>query len=199
MSNVVPEDFRFDAQLVVIGASAGGIEALLFLFEGLPVHLAVPIVAMVHMPEDRDSRLAEIFAQRTDVPVREAASHAPLEPGVVYFAPSGYHLLVEADHSFSLDCEPPVNFSRPSIDVLMESCCDAFGDRVAGILLTGASQDGARGLQCIREHGGLAVVQDPDEAVSSTMPLAALTRAQPQYVLRLEAIRQLLHRLGAPR
>jgi two-component system chemotaxis response regulator CheB len=105
---------------------------------------------------------------------------------------------VEADRTFSLSCEPPVLFSRPSIDVLMESCADAYGARVAGVVLTGASEDGARGLARIREAGGLAAVQSPQEAAHATMPAAAVAHARPQFVLPLAGLRSLLLRLGSP-
>ncbi len=113
--------------------------------------------------------------------------------GKLYFAPPGYHLLVEADRSFALNCDPPVLFSRPSIDVLMESCADAYGPEVAGIVLTGASEDGARGLAAIKARGGLTAVQDPAEAAHPTMPLAAISAGPPDYVLALAEMGRLLH------
>ncbi|HWI83003.1 chemotaxis protein CheB [Ramlibacter sp.] len=199
MMHELPDDFRWDADAVVIGASAGGIDALLTLLEAVPAGYPLAIVALVHVPEARDSRLAEVFAPRLALPVREAAAHAPVTPGTVFFAPNGYHLLVEPDRTFSLSCDPPVLFSRPSIDVLMESCADAYGPRLAGLVLTGASEDGARGLTRIRARGGLAAVQAPQEALHRIMPMAAVTRANPQLVLPLAQLAVLLQRLGARR
>jgi two-component system chemotaxis response regulator CheB len=197
MNTALPADFSFQADAVVIGGSAGGVDALLTLFDGFPPACRLPLIAVLHMPEERESRLAGIFGARLQVPVREAAPGAPVEPGTLYFAPSGYHLLVEPDRTFSLSCDAPVLFSRPSIDVLMESCCDAYGPLLAAIVLTGASEDGAQGLRSVRAGGGLAVVQSPQEAAHPIMPAAALREADPQYVLPLAGIRELLHRLGA--
>lgn len=197
--DTLPDDFRWDAEAVAIGASAGGIDALFTLFDGLPANYPLPIVTVLHVPESHDNRLADVFAARLPLRVREAAARAPVERGTLYFPPSGYHLLVEADRTFSLSCDPPVLFSRPSIDVLFESCADAYGARLAALVLTGASEDGARGLAQVREAGGLAAVQSPREAAHPVMPAAAVARAQPQLVLPLARLRELLLRLGAPR
>lgn len=177
---------------VVIGASAGGVEALLKLLGGLPAGFRLPIIAVLHLPPDRDSRLAEIFQHRLSMAVREAADKETIVPATVYFAGSGYHLSVESDHSFSLSCEAPVHYSRPSIDVLMESAADAYRAELAGILLTGANGDGASGLARIRHEGGITAVQDPAEAQVATMPEAAIRKLQPTFVLSLSGIRNLL-------
>jgi two-component system chemotaxis response regulator CheB len=177
---------------VVIGASAGGVEALLNLLSGLPAGFRLPLIAVIHLPPDRDSRLAEIFQHRLPISVREACDKEPIAPSTLYFAGSGYHLLVETDHSFALSCEAPVHYSRPSIDVLMESAADAYGAELAGILLTGANYDGAAGLSSIRRRGGITVVQDPAEAQVPTMPEAAIRRLQPSFILPLSGIRNLL-------
>lgn len=189
---VLPPQPLHPVRAVVIGASAGGVEALLTLLTGLPGHFRLPIVAVLHLPPDRESRLAEIFQQRLPMAVREACDKEPITPGTVYFAGSGYHLLVETDHSFSLSCEAPVHYSRPSIDVLMESAADAWGAALAGILLTGANYDGAAGLAKIRQQGGITVVQDPAEAQVATMPEAAIRKLQPSFILPLAGIRHLL-------
>jgi two-component system, chemotaxis family, protein-glutamate methylesterase/glutaminase len=198
VSEALTDTFTWDADAVAIGASAGGIDALFALFEGLPRGYRLPLIVVLHVPEAHESRLAEVFGPRLALPVREAAARAHVAAGTVYFAPNGYHLLVEPDRTFSLSCEPPVLFSRPSIDVLMESCADAWGPRLAGIVLTGASEDGARGLGRIRERGGLAAVQSPREALHPVMPAAAIARAKPQLVLPLAQLHVLLLRLGAP-
>ena len=186
-------------EAIVIGASAGGFEALMALLEGLPSGYPFPMAVVLHLPDNRDSRLAELFGYRLALRVREARDKEPLEPGTVYFAPPGYHLLVEADRSFSLSCEDRVNYARPSIDVLMLSAADAYGPALCGILLTGANYDGAAGLAGMQIAGGLAVVQDPASAEVPTMPEAALRRMAPDLVLPLAAIHSLLRKLGAPR
>jgi two-component system chemotaxis response regulator CheB len=165
---------------------------LLTLLTGLPAGFRLPIIAVLHLPPDRDSRLAEIFRHRLPIAVREAADKEAIRPGTLYFAGSGYHLLVETDHSFSLSCEAPVHYSRPSIDVLMESAADAWGAALAGILLTGANYDGAAGLAKIRRQGGITVVQDPAEAQVATMPEAAIRALHPSFILPLSGIRKLL-------
>lgn len=179
-------------ELVVIGGSAGGVDALISLLPVIPAGFRSTVVCILHVPPDRDSRLAELFELRAALPVREARDKEPLEPGVIYFAGSGYHLSVERDRCFSLSCEPPVQFARPAIDVLMESAADAYGPALAGILLTGANHDGAEGMRRIRERGGLTVVQDPGEAQASAMPVEAIRRCAPHLVLPLSGIRTLL-------
>jgi two-component system, chemotaxis family, protein-glutamate methylesterase/glutaminase len=192
MKQHLPDDFRYAADAVVIGASAGGIDALFALLEPLQPPQRAPVIIVLHLPEQYESRLASVFGQRTRVPVEEAQPHAPVAGGTIYFAPAGYHLLVEADRSFSLSCDPPVLFSRPSIDVLFESCAEAYGERLVGMVLTGANEDGARGLAAIQAMGGLAAVQDPATAAHPTMPEAAVRLAQPEFVLPLAGLRSLL-------
>lgn len=183
-------------QAVVIGASAGGVDALMEILPGLPASFGLPIVVVLHLSESRQSKLAEIFMRRTPLQVREASDKETLTPGTLYFAPSGYHLLVETDHSLSLSCEAHVHFSRPSIDVLMESAADAYGVGLAGVLLTGANADGARGLDKIGRQGGLSVVQDPAEARMPAMPEAAIRLRQPDLILDLKSIHSLLLEMG---
>lgn len=184
---------RVDA--VVFGASAGGIDALAVLLKGLPTGWRLPMAVVLHLPEDHESHLAEIFAQRLPIDVREASDKMPLKEGTMYFAPPGYHLSIERERSFSLSCEPPVLWSRPSIDVLMASAADAYGPAVAGFLLTGANDDGAEGLHRIHLAGGLTAVQDPKEAQVPTMPLAAIARHAPDHVLPLRELHALLLQL----
>ena len=183
-------------QAVVIGASAGGVDALMEILPGLPASFGLPIVVVLHLSESRQSKLAEIFMRRTPLQVREASDKDTLTPGTLYFAPSGYHLLVETDHSLSLSCEAHVHFSRPSIDVLMEAAADAYGVGLAGVLLTGANADGARGLDKIGRQGGLSVVQDPAEARMPAMPEAAIRLRQPDLILDLKSIHSLLLEMG---
>lgn len=186
---------RHAVEAVVIGASAGGVHALLALLSGLPAHFSLPIIAVLHLPKERDSRLADVFQQRLDMTVREAADKETIAPATLYFAGSGYHLSIETDRTFSLSCEEPVNYSRPSIDVLMESAADAYGAGLAGVLLTGANFDGAAGLARIKQRGGLTAVQDPAEAQVATMPQAAIRKLKPNLILTLDRIRQLLIQL----
>jgi len=185
-------------ELVVIGGSAGGVDALIGLLPAVPAGFRSALVCILHVPPDRDSRLAELFEMRAALPVREARDKESIEPGVIYFAGSGYHLSIERDRSFSLSCEPPVQFARPAIDILMESAADAYGPAMAGILLTGANYDGADGMCRVRECGGLTIVQDPEEAQASAMPGEAIRRCAPHLVLPLPGIRALLPLLETP-
>ncbi len=193
MMRSLPKGFAASVETVAIGASAGGIDALLTLLGDLQAPFRGSVVVVLHLPSDHESRLAEVFTRRLGLPVEEAQSGAPVTSGGIYFAPPGYHLLVEADRTFSLSCDAPVLFSRPSIDVLFESCADAYGSKLAGFVLTGANHDGAAGLARIKEAGGLTAVQDPAEAVHDTMPRGAIAAAAPDFVLPLAGLRSLLH------
>ncbi|MFJ5297850.1 chemotaxis protein CheB [Pseudomonas sp. NPDC088368] len=181
---------RVDA--IVIGASAGGVEALLKIFRPLRKGFKLPIVAVLHLPDERRSLLAEVFAAQLAIPVKEADDKESIAPGTLYFAGPGYHLSVEADKTFSFSQEERVYHSRPSIDILFESAADAYDARLAGVLLTGANNDGAKGMARIKEYGGLTVVQDPADALARTMPDAALALHTPDFLLPLPDIGLLL-------
>lgn len=181
---------------IIVGASAGGVEAMLSLFRHLPPHYRLPIIAALHMQEMRDSLLADLFQHYVAFEVKEAQDKEAIQGSTLYFACPGYHLSIEQSRQFSLSCEPPLHFSRPAIDYLMESAADAYGEHLAGILLTGANEDGAAGLQKIRQAGGLTIVQDPAEAVADTMPLSAIKLDPGHLVLELGKIQQLLIALG---
>jgi two-component system chemotaxis response regulator CheB len=180
---------------IVVGASAGGVEALLQVFSALPKAFDVPILTVLHLPDERRSQLSEVFAMRLGRDVREGSDKAVIEPGVIYFAGPGYHLSVERDFTLSLSQEERVHFSRPAIDILFDSAADAYGPGLVGILMTGANEDGALGLATIKRCGGLTIVQDPAEARMPTMPLAALKLQQPDHILSLNGIGSLLAKL----
>ncbi|MBZ2209825.1 chemotaxis protein CheB [Massilia soli] len=184
-----------DIRALVIAGSAGGVDALLKLLPLLPSGYSLPVIVMLHVPEHRDSRLAELFSSRISVPAREAADKEDIAAGTVYFAGSGYHLSIENDHRFSLSNEPPVHFARPAIDVLMVSAAEAYGPHLAAVLLTGANQDGADGMRIIKACGGLTVVQDPAEAQVATMPEQAIKKQAPDLILNLSEIGDLLLQL----
>jgi two-component system chemotaxis response regulator CheB len=168
---------------IVIGASAGGVEAIGTLLQGLPVPYAPSLMVVIHLPADRPSLLTEIFQARCRLKVREALDKEHIEPGTVYVAPPGYHLLVEGDRTLALSLDAPVAFSRPSIDVLFESAALAYGDRVLGIVLSGANNDGAAGLAAIRTNGGRGWVQEPADALAAVMPQAAIATAGADLVV----------------
>ncbi|SCW32397.1 MULTISPECIES: chemotaxis protein CheB [unclassified Pseudomonas] len=179
-------------EAIVVGASAGGVEALLRVFGHLRKGFGLPIVAVLHLPDERDSQLASVLGHRLAVPVEEARDKQDIAPGTLYVATPGYHLSVEADRCLSLSLEDPVHHSRPSIDVLFESAADVYGEKLLAVVLTGANGDGARGLAKVRALGGITVVQDPAEAQVATMPEAALALHEPDHILTLQGIGQLL-------
>lgn len=179
-------------EAIVVGASAGGVEALLRIFSGIRTGFSLPIITVLHLPDDRRSQLVHVFGSRLRLPVKEADDKEPVRPGTLYFASAGYHLSVEADRSFSLSQEDRVFYSRPSIDILFESAACAYGPALAGILLTGANNDGAQGLAQIASQGAMTVVQDPAQAQARTMPDAALALHSPDYLLPLNDIGHLL-------
>lgn len=181
---------------IVIGASAGGGDALFNILPVLPEDYPLPIIVVLHLPPDKESLLAELFGQRSRMAVAEAEDKLPLAPGTIYFAPPNYHLLVERDMTLSLSNEEAVLFSRPSIDVLFESAAEAFGPRLMGIVLTGGNEDGAAGLKAIVARGGQAVVQDPAEAAVPVMPAAVLRACPAAEVLPLDGITKLLQNVG---
>ena len=177
-----------DLEAIVIGASAGAVEALTKLLPSLKPGFPLPIIIVVHVPADRRSAMADLFRAKCAIEVREAEDKEAIAAGTIYFAPPNYHLLVEADRTLSLSCDAPVLFSRPSIDVLFESAADALGPRLIGIILTGANGDGARGLKAIIDAGGSGIVQTPSSAFASTMPEAALGASPSAHSMSLEAI-----------
>ncbi len=181
------------SEAVLIAGSAGAVDALRQLLPAVPKDARIPVVVVVHLPPNRPSLLPELFAPRCAARVREPQDKEPVSAGTIWFAPSNYHLLLERDRTFSLSVDAPVNFSRPSIDVLFESAADAFGSTLCAVLLTGANQDGSLGASAIRREGGLVIVQDPSTAEAVQMPSAAISRASPQIIASLPEIADLIH------
>lgn len=186
---------RVDA--VVIGASAGGIQALSALLPALSPGTRASIFIVIHLPRDKPSVLAGILARKCALPVHEAEDKEPVLPGIVYVAPTNYHLLIDEGPRISLSADDPVHHSRPSIDVLFESAAEIYRDRLLGMILTGANEDGARGLAAIKDGGGLTVVQSPDTALAPLMGMAALALRPADWVLPLEQIAEALRTLDA--
>jgi two-component system, chemotaxis family, protein-glutamate methylesterase/glutaminase len=191
---VDPRTRRIDG--IVIGTSAGGVEALAVLLPALRPATDVAVFIVLHLPRDRPSLLVEIFQPKCAMRVLEAQDKEPVEPGTIYFAPPDYHLLVDRGPQLMLSADDPVNFSRPSIDVLFESAADVFGERLLGIILTGANDDGARGLDAVRRAGGWTIVQQPETAQASLMTEAALKRGPVDGVLSLAQIARVLGTLN---
>jgi two-component system chemotaxis response regulator CheB len=172
-------------EAVVVGCSAGGLKALHTLLSGLDADLPVPMIIVAHTASDDVGTLCQLLGRSSPLPVEEAQERHLPRPGCIYLAPTGYHLYLEQDGRFALSIDAKVCHVRPSIDVLFESAADAFGPRLAAIVLTGANEDGAAGLVAVRRHGGIAIVQDPEEAEVPAMPAAALAQAGADYCLPL--------------
>jgi two-component system chemotaxis response regulator CheB len=184
------------SRAVVIGASAGAIQALSRILPALPADYPIPVLVVVHIPSDGSDLLATLFQAKCRMAVKEAEDKEPVLPGRIYFGVSDYHLLVEADRSLSLSVDEPVHFSRPSVDVLFESAADAYGPGLVGIVLTGANEDGAEGLRAIALAGGVALVEDPAQAFAPAMPGAALARCAGARAMSLDVIADYLVSLG---
>lgn len=187
-----PGPGRFDA--MVLGGSAGSLKALLKILPRLPGDFPWPLAAVVHLHPRQEGGFADLLDRHCSLTVKEAEDKEAFVPGHAYFAPADYHLLLEPDLTLSLSAEEKVHFSRPSIDVLFESAAQACRSRLVGLILTGASDDGAEGLRRISEQGGLTVVQDPAEAEHPAMPLAALAalgNSGPDHLLPLAEIVEL--------
>jgi two-component system chemotaxis response regulator CheB len=181
----------------VVGTSAGGLRALEKVLGGLPAAYGLPIIVVQHRSKESDA-FAEVMRSLVALPVHEAEDKEPIVAPGVYLAPPDYHLLLEPGR-LALSTDDPVNFSRPSIDVMFESAADAYGGGVIGLLLTGANSDGTRGLARIRASGGFAIVQDPSTAESPEMPGAAVREGVYDVIVPLDEIAKVLLRLAPVR
>ena len=184
---------RFD--IVVVGVSAGGVDLLLELLPALPATFPVPIVICLHSAPGTTAELAQMLDLRCTLGVAEAADKQVLQPGWVYLAPGGYHLLLERDGLCSLSVDEPVRFSRPSVDVLFDSAAHVYRQRVLAVVLSGANDDGARGVVRIKAAGGTVIVQDPASAQVDGMPRAALAAVTPDQCFVPAQLPSLLVRL----
>jgi two-component system chemotaxis response regulator CheB len=183
---------------VVVGVSAGGLEVLNSILGCLPADFYPALMIVQHLHPQQCDYLVGHLNAICRLPVKEAEEKDVIACGRVYLAPANYHLLVEADKTFALSTDEKVNYSRPSIDVLFETAAEAYGAELIGVILTGASRDGAAGLRRIKEAAGLTIVQDPATAEFPAMPQAALEETQADHVLNIEGIGTLLCALGRP-
>jgi two-component system, chemotaxis family, protein-glutamate methylesterase/glutaminase len=173
-------------EVIAVGASWGGLQAVGRLLEGIPVELDQPIVVAQHRSAESSRGVLETLLQHhIRRPVREPGDKEPIEACHVYVAPADYHLLVEDGH-FALSVDARVQYARPSIDVLFESVAEVYRHRAIGIVLTGANEDGAAGLAAIKRNGGVSIVQDPKTAARRTMPDAAIAGSVADAILPLE-------------
>ena len=184
-------------KIIVIGASAGGIDALIEVLSPLPADFPIPVLVVQHLPTNNpENDLVKFLDGKCQLKVKEADDKELITPGNVYFAPANYHMLIENDNTVSLSIDEKVRYCRPSIDVLFESARDAFSSEIIGIILTGANTDGADGIRRIKNNGGITIVQNPETAELSVMPLAAIQSCDVDYILLLKEIPELLVKLS---
>lgn len=185
-------------EAIVVGCSAGGLQALSVMLAGLDPDLPASVVVVCHTGAEDIALLCELLARHSRLPVEEAGERQPPRAGTVHLAPAGYHLLVERSARFALSVDPKICYCRPAIDVLFQSAADCWRDRLAAVVLTGANEDGAAGLKAVRARSGIGIVQLPAEAEVATMPEAALRVAGADHILPLAQIAPLINRLCLP-
>jgi two-component system chemotaxis response regulator CheB len=179
---------KYPYKAIVIGGSAGSFQTILHILESLPKHFSIPIIITLHRLKHVRSGLAESVSLTSHKPIVEPFDKQKIEQNTVYIAPSNYHLLVEDDYTFSLSTEQPVEFSRPSIDVLFASAAQVYKHELIAILLSGANKDGAQGMKIIKQLGGTLIIQDPSEAEVSIMPKSVIDIVRPDIIMETEDI-----------
>jgi len=182
-------------EAIVIGVSSGGMNAMKVIFSLLPKNFITPIIIVQHIGARSDNKWINLLNYNSKLYLKEADEKEKIENGKVYIAPPNYHLMIERNKTFSLTIDERVNYSRPSIDVLFESAAETYKNKLIGVILTGSNNDGTEGIKQIKEYGGLTIVQDPETAESSYMPASAIAAIQPDYILSLENIIELLIKL----
>ncbi len=175
-------------QALVIGTSAGGLNALSILLSGLEPDFPVPVVIVQHMSRDSDNQTVTLLNRQTPLQVKEADEKEALVPGTVYLAAPNYHLMIDRNRTFSLSVDPKVNYSRPSIDVLFETAAEAYQEGLIAAVLTGANSDGTQGALKIVDLGGHLIAQDPDSAEAPAMPLSVIRHCPVVKILPIEEI-----------
>ena len=176
-----------------MGGSSGSLDVLLTILPLFKPLLQTAIIIVIHRKNYRDSMLPGLFTVHTSLFIKEAEEKEPIIEGYIYIAPADYHLLIEADGTLSLDVSEKINYSRPSIDISMETAAEAYRNKVTGILLSGANADGVHGLQKIKEWGGFTIAQNPDTAIVNYMPRQAIERGVADVVLTPQEIAELIN------
>jgi len=200
MNVLVPkkiEQLKKHHELIVIGASWGGLDALSTILSPLPSDFPLPILIVQHRPRNQlgSEFFIEFLNRCSQLNVLEPDDKEHIETGNIYLSPSNYHMFVEHKGALALSNDEPVHYSRPSIDLLFESAAESYQQNVIGIILTGANQDGAEGLKVIKAKGGYTLAQAPATAEVDTMPLAAIAAAKPDAILPLKDIAPFLTKL----
>ncbi len=175
-------------KIIIIGGSAGSFKIVNRILAAIPSGYQHPIVICMHRLRNVRSGFVSTLSLNSKFKIKEATDKEQIHSGNAYIAPSNYHLMCDYGHRFLLSVEPPVNHSRPSIDIAMDSAAEVFRDKTIGILLSGANSDGAKGMYKIYKSGGLTMVQDPEESDVKTMPESCLQLFKPAYIGNVETI-----------
>jgi len=181
-----------NSKLIVIGGSSGSLQVIIYILENLPDDYPIPVLLIIHRSNVNDSMLPDLLVQKSKLTVREVEEKDKIISSCVYLAPADYHVLIENDETFTLDYSEKLNYSRPSIDVSFISAARIYGRNLTGILLSGANEDGAEGLKEIKEQGGHTIIQHPNEALVSYMPLQASHKSKIDEVLNTGEITRYL-------
>ena len=194
--NLLKQCISQKIRVVVIGTSAGGIDALKRILPSFQDSKNLSVAVVIHLPARGPNLIPELFKEICSFKVKEAESGESLQKGYIYFSPADYHLSLESNETLSLSSEEPLNFSRPSIDILFDSAAYSFGSKALGILLTGANNDGTTGLIKIQQWGGICLIQDPSEAEYPTMPASANKSMSANAIMNLKEIKTFLEELS---
>ncbi len=186
---------KIEYKVVVVGGSAGSLDIILKIISNADATGSILYIIVIHRKNDTNSMLPGLFSSRTKLKVKEVEDKDYILPGHIYIAPPDYHLLLENEHTFSLDASEKIYFSRPSIDVTFESVAEIFGASAIGVLLSGANADGAHGLSTIHRAGGFTIVQDPKSAEADYMPRQAIDKLKPDIVISADKIPDFLKNL----
>jgi two-component system chemotaxis response regulator CheB len=186
-----------DCDALIIGGSAGSLDVLMKVLPDLRKDLSFPIIIVVHRKHTGDSLFAELLSGKTTLKVKEADEKEVIRPGFIYIAPTDYHLLVENDHTFSLDYSEKINYSRPAIDVTFEAAAVVYQEKLVCMLLSGSNSDGVAGLKVVKAYGGIAVIQDPMSAQVPYMPAQAAENVKIDYILSIKDTAEFINLLSS--
>lgn len=182
-------------EAVVIGGSAGSMPVISEILAALPVNFPLPVIVCIHRMRNHIKGFVETFSTHCNLIIVEPDDKEPISNSKVYIAPANYHLCIEKNRQFALNSDEPINFCRPAIDVTLETAAGIYKNKLIGIILSGANSDGAAGLLCVKEHGGLVVVQSPAEALMKTMPEQSLKLVPDAMILNTNQIIEMLIQL----
>lgn len=187
---ITKADTKYEA--IVVGTSAGGLHSLNLILQGLPKDYSTPVIVVQHRSKDQKGLLEDVLQSKSVITIKQADEKEHIKSNTVYIAPPDYHLLIEKNKTFSLSSEEQVKYSRPSIDVLFESAATVYKEKLVGIILSGANDDGANGVSTIKRNGGLTIAQNPSDAQFPFMPSASIATERIDHIMTLEQIKNFL-------